>query len=254
MNKAEKVKKTKKKRIFRKWLYQNHQLEKLPDHIHHLPLITRHFDLFSFLICLLWSQILKRLFFKFYLKITIKGGDFNSLISEYPKLLVVSNHSSHLDAISIASSIPLSHWKHLYTTVAKDYFFSNIFIRFFAKHCLRAVPIDRSYGIRESLMLCTKLIEELSKIWLVVFPEGTRSQDGKLQPFKRGITLLAEKTKSPILFLFLEGTFDLWPKGRIFPPPGGKITLHIGPVHSFISSSEDFYEKYKQWVNTLPLS
>ena len=252
MSAVEKAKKTKKKRIFRKWLHRNHRTP-LPDHIHHLPLVTRHFDLFSSLIRLIWSQILKRLFFKFYLKIIIKGGDFDSLITKYPKLLVISNHSSHLDAISIASSIPLSHWQHLYITAAKDYFFSNIFIRFFAQHCLRAVPIERSYGIRESLTLCTNLIKKLNQIWLVIFPEGTRSQDGKLQPFKRGVTLLAENTKIPILFLFLEGTFDLWPKGKIFPHPGGKLTLHIGPVHPSISS-KDLYEKYKEWANTLPLS
>ena len=247
-------KKTRKKHIFKRWLNRNDQLKELSDDIQHLPLITRHFDLFSFFICLLWSQILKKIFFKFYLKIIIKGGDFNSLIAKHPKLLVISNHSSHLDAISIASSIPFFHWQHLYTTVAKDYFFSNAFIRFFAKHCLRAVPIERSYGIRESLVLCTNLIEKLNQIWLVIFPEGTRSQDGALQPFKRGVTLLAEKTKTPILFLFLEGTFELWPKGKIFPPPGGKLTLHIGPVHPPISSPEEFNEKYKQWVSTLPLS
>ena len=252
MTTVKKAKQTRKKHIFRKWLHKNDQ-KPLPDHTHHLPLITRHFDLFSLFIRLMWSLILKKLFFKFYLKIIIKGGDFNSLISKYPKLLVISNHSSHLDAISISSSIPLSHWQHLYITAAKDYFFSNIFIRFFAQHCLRAVPIERSYGIRESLTLCANLIEKLNQIWLVIFPEGTRSQDGTLKPFKKGVTILAEKTKIPILFLFLEGTFDLWPKGKIFPPPGGKITLHIGPVHSSISS-KDLYEKYKEWMETLPLS
>ena len=234
------------------WSYQNDQWTKLPDHLSHLPLITKHFDLLSFLIQLLWSQIL-RLFFKFYLRTTVKGGDFISLISKYPKLLIISNHSSHLDAISIASSIPLSQWPHLYTTAARDYFFSNTFMSFFSKYCIRAVPLERSYRIRQSLKLCINLIEKLDKIWLVIFPEGTRSQTGAIQPFKRGVALFAQKTKTPTLFLFVEGTFKIWPKGAKFPPPGGHLTIHIGPVHS-LTSSEEFYEKYKQWVNTLLLS
>ena len=237
---------------FQAWSYQNNQWTKLPDHISHLPLVTKHFDLLSFLVSLLWFQIL-RLFFKFYLRITVKGGDFVSLISKYPKLLIISNHSSHLDAISIASSIPFFQWRHLYTTAAKDYFFSNNLMSFFSKRCIRAVPIERSYRIRQSLKLCINLIEKLDKIWLVIFPEGTRSQTGAIQPFKRGGALLAQKTKIPTLFLFVEGAFKLWPKGAKLPPPGGKLTIHIGPVQS-PASSEEFYEQYKQWVNTLLLS
>ena len=234
------------------WSYKKDQWTKLPNHINHLPLITQHSHLTYFLVRLLWFQILK-LFFKFYLKVTVKGGDFTSLISKYPKLFIISNHSSHLDAISIISSIPFLQWRHLYTTAARDYFFSNTSISLFSKYCMKAVPIERSYRIRQSLKLCINLIEKLDKIWLVMFPEGTRSQTGNIQPFKRGLAMLAQKTKTPTLFLFVQGAFKIWPKGSKFPPPGGKITIHIGPVQS-PTSSEEFYKKYKQWVSTLPLS
>ena len=61
----------------------------------------------------------------------------------HKKLIIISNHASHLDATSIAASIPRTHWLDLYIAAAKDYFFSNWLFTFFSQHCLGAIPIDR---------------------------------------------------------------------------------------------------------------
>ena len=234
---------------FRAWSYQNKQWVGLSEYTRHLPLVTNYFDLSSFLLRIVWLQILK-IFFKFYLRLDVKGEDLKTLTDKYPKLLIVSNHASHLDAIAIASVIPLSGWIYFYTSVAKDYFFSDIWMSFFSKHCIQAVPVERSGYIRQSLKLCIDLISRLNKIWLLIFPEGTRSLDGKVQPFKRGVNLIAKKTQTPVLFLFLKGSFDLWPKGVRFLPPGGKLTIYIGPVWTF-DSPKELYDSYKEWIHTL---
>ena len=86
-------------------------------------------------------------------------------------------------------------------------------------------------------------------MWLIIFPEGTRSRDGKVQEFKRGVSIFSERTKTPLLFTFLEGNAELWPKGRIFAVPG-KLVLHVGPVHP-PGPIEEVYADYKKWVLTI---
>ena len=192
-----------------------------------------------------WSILLKYVIYKFYIRLKVIG-DFGEIHRNYPRLLVISNHASHLDAVSIAAAIPFRYWLDLYIAAAKDYFFSNPVFTFFSKHCLGAIPIDRKDKKGEAVELCITLLNKLDRIWLIIFPEGTRSKDGYIQNFKRGVSLFSEKTTTPLLFVYLEGATTLWPKGAMFPKPG-KLTLHVGPVHP-PAPIELIYEHYRDWV------
>jgi len=233
----------------KEWNYNNDQWTKLPGHLKHLPLFTQHYDLTSRLIRFLWYLLLKKWFYTMYIRLQVKGGDFEELYQKHKKLIIISNHASHLDATSIAASIPRKHWFDLYIAAAKDYFFSNPVFTFFSQHCLGAIPIDRKDRKGEAVNLIITLLKELDRMWLIIFPEGTRSRDGKLQEFKRGISIFAEKTHTPILFLYIEGNLKLWPKGAIFAKPG-KLTVHIGPVQEPENISV-VYQNYIQWVKTI---
>lgn len=233
----------------REWNYNNDQWTKLPTYLKHLPLFTQHYDLSSRLIRFIWSLILKNWFYTMYIRLDVKGGDFNELYKKHKKLIIISNHASHLDATSIAASIPRKHWFDLYIAAAKDYFFSNPLFTFFSQHCLGAIPIDRKDRKGEAVQLIINLLNDLDRMWLIIFPEGTRSKDGKVHEFKRGISIFAEKTKTPILFLYIDGNSRLWPKGAIFAKPG-KLTVHIGPVQP-PTSIEEVYYNYLLWVKTI---
>jgi len=226
------------------WNYENEQWIRLPGHLKHLPLFTRHFDLMSFIFRVLWGIFLK-LAFRFYIRIEVRG-DLKAIWREYPRLLLISNHASHLDAVSIAAAVPFRFWSDLYISAAKDYWFRNTLFTFFSKHCLGAIPIDRKDRTGEAIRLCTTLLTSLDRIWMILFPEGTRSKDGYIQPFKRGVSLFAERTDTPILFLYLDGNNSLWPKGRLIPYPG-KLIVHVGPVHP-PAPVEEIYEAYRAWV------
>lgn len=233
----------------REWNYHNEQWTKLPGYLKHLPLFTHHYDLSSRVIRFLWSLILKNWFYTFYIRLSVKGGNFHELYQKHKKLIIISNHASHLDATSIAASIPRTRWMDLYMAAAKDYFFSNTLFTFFSQHCLGAIPIDRKDKKGEAVQLILTLLAQLDRMWLIIFPEGTRTKDGKLQEFKRGISIFAEKTNTPILFLFIEGNSRLWPKGALFAKPG-KLTIHIGPVHQ-PGPIEQIYKSYTAWVRTI---
>jgi len=226
------------------WNYENEQWTQLPPHLKHLPLFTRYYDFTSVIFRALWGLFLK-FAFNFYIRMEVVG-DFRPLYQQHKKLILISNHSSHLDAVSITAAVPFRFWKNLFITAAKDYWFRNPVFVFFSKHCLGAIPIDRTDRKGEAIKLCTTLLNNLDRMWLIMFPEGTRSKDGYLQPFKRGVSLFSLRTETPILFLYLEGNTDLLPKGRAVPLPG-ILRVHVGPVHA-PAPIEDIYEAYRAWA------
>ena len=230
------------------WSYENEQWVKLPSYLKHLPLFTRHIDWTSIVIRQIWALFLRYIFFQFYIRLEVKG-EYESIYRRYPKLILISNHASHLDALSIAASIPTRYWLDLFIAAAKDYFFSNGFVTFFSAHCLGAIPIDRKDKKGEAINLIVTLLESLPRMWLILFPEGTRSQDGKIHDFKRGVSIFSEKTQTPILYLYLQGNGELWPKGAPFAKPG-KLIIHVGPVKE-PSSIEEIYADYKKWVEQI---
>lgn len=231
------------------WNYENEQWTKLPTYLKHLPLFNRHIDITSIFIRFLWSIFLQDIVFRFYIRLKVKGTPFKEIYQNNPKLIIISNHASHLDATSIAAAIPRRYWMDLYIAAAKDYFFTNPLFTFFSQHCLGAIPIDRKDKKGEAINLILKLLTDLKRIWLIIFPEGTRSKDGRIQEFKRGISIFSERTQTPILFIYIDGNLKLWPKGHVFAKPG-VLTIHVGPVHP-PGPIHIVYEAYKNWVKTV---
>lgn len=226
------------------WNYENEQWTQLPSHLKHLPLFTRHFDLTSWFFRLLWALFLN-IVFKFYIRLKVHG-DFKQIYKTNPRLIVISNHASHLDAVAITAAIPFRFWLDLYISAAKDYWFSNEVFTFFSKHCLGAIPIDRKDRKGEAVKLCTNLLSNLDRIWMILFPEGTRSKDGYVKDFKKGVSLFARKTDTPILFLYLDGNAKLFPKGAWIPKPG-RLDVYIGPVQP-PAAIDEINKNYKEWA------
>lgn len=232
----------------KEWDYNNAQWTQLPKHMSHLPLIQRDVGFMSRFLRSIWAIFLKAFFFRFYQVLKVEG-DLAQVARENPRLLVISNHTSHLDAVSIAAAVPYFQWFSLYSAAAKDYFFSNPWKSFFSKHFIGAIPIDRGGRKGEAVKLCLDMLCGLERIWLVIFPEGTRSKDGKIQDFKRGVSLFAQKSQTPILFLYIEGAFRLFPKGAWIPRPG-VLKMYIGPVHP-PAEIEVIQAAYRDWVSSI---
>ena len=228
------------------WNYENEQWTQLPVELKHLPLFTRYYDLTSTIFRALWGLWLKGWAFKFYIRMQVVG-DIHKAYREHHRLILISNHASHLDAVSITAAVPYRYWKFLFITAAKDYWFRNPVFTFFSKHCLGAIPIDRKDRKGEAITLCTTLLENLDRIWLIMFPEGTRSKDGYINDFKRGVSVFAIRTDTPIMFIYLEGNNELWPKGRLIPFPG-VLKVHVGPVHP-PAPIDDIMVAYRKWVS-----
>ncbi|HOP85535.1 MAG TPA: lysophospholipid acyltransferase family protein [Syntrophorhabdaceae bacterium] len=152
------------------------------------------------------------------IKVMIKGIE---NIPETP-CIFMCNHQSALDIYSLLAKMPIS-----FRWVAKRQLFS---IPFFGWAMKKAgyISLDRE-NPREAI----KAIEVAGKkikdgTNLVVFPEGTRSKDGMLLPFKKGVFTLAVRAGVPVVPVGIKGTYRLQPKGCLIPLKKGVIYINIG--------------------------
>lgn len=91
------------------------------------------------------------------------------------------------------------------------------------------VPVDRkrAAGGKRSIEGAIRMMKERGYSFLI-FPEGTRSRDGCLQPFKRGGFFLAIGSSAPIVPVAIKGTYELMPRGKVWPARG-KIQFVFHP-------------------------
>jgi len=136
--------------------------------------------------------------------------------------LFVVNHQSNFDIPVLVQALPQFQLRW----IAKK---ELLRIPFFgwAMWAAKHIPVDRtdSLDALKSLKIATARIA--AGISVVVFPEGTRSPDGRLLPFKRGGFLLALKTKTPIVPVTINGTGKLLGRGEWRVRPGA-IDVTIG--------------------------
>lgn len=128
--------------------------------------------------------------------------------------IIAANHTSHMDTGAIMVALG-EKTEHLFVLGARDYFFNTRLKGWFFHTFLRVVPFDRTVNPLEGLRVAAAILQ--AGYPLLIFPEGTRSVTGKLQPFKPGLGLLAIETGVPVVPAYIEGTFEALPKGRVFP-------------------------------------
>ena len=126
-------------------------------------------------------------------------------------LLIVANHQSFLDPLIIGG--PIGSRRHL-DYIARIGLFANPAISAYLK-TLNTIPIRQdepdAAAIRETLRRIS-----MGRA-VLIFAEGSRTTDGTVQPFKRGVALLVRRARCPVVPLALEGAFDTWPRSRTLP-------------------------------------
>lgn len=136
-------------------------------------------------------------------------------------VVYISNHASEIDIWALLGELPGS-VRFVYKK-GMDW----IPLMGLAMRRARHIPIKRQVKSQafSAYDEAAKLIQ--GGISAVVFAEGTRSRDGKLQPFKRGPFVLAIAAQVPVIPVYCANTYALLPKGSFSPKPG-TITIYIG--------------------------
>jgi 1-acyl-sn-glycerol-3-phosphate acyltransferase len=159
-----------------------------------------------------------------------KISGLDNLEGSGPPLILAANHSSHMDTPLILNSLPKDLRRRTLVAAASDYFFSSRLMGLFVSVAIGAVPMERRTASRESMAQVDKLLEEQ---WcLVMYPEGSRTPDGRLYKGKTGIARLALSSKVPVVPVGIVGTYGAMPAGRSWPVPG-QVEVRFGKPLTF---------------------
>jgi 1-acyl-sn-glycerol-3-phosphate acyltransferase len=197
-------------------------------------------------------------------------GLFDSLVHTYARVevtgrehlaevdgpaIIVANHCSHVDTPVLLRALPRAWRRRTAVTAAADYFYSSRVLGATVSLAFGTVPLQRrnsgAAGGAGSAHRSTDSLKPLIDAgWnLVVFPEGTRSRDGRVGSLRTGAAGLAAEHGLPIVPVHIDGTHDAMPVGRSWmnrPDGGGRFARHTlrisfgHPLH--VGQGDDLHE------------
>lgn len=138
-------------------------------------------------------------------------------------VLLVANHQSNLDPVLIGVGC-----RRRLSFVAKRPLFRGIFG--WSIRLLDAIPLDQEgsslSGIKEAL----RRLKQGGAV--LIFPEGTRTNDGRIAPIQPGFCGLVRRSEATILPIGIDGAYQAWPRSRLFPRPN-RVVVQFGEPISY---------------------
>jgi len=159
--------------------------------------------------------------------------------------IFMSNHVSNLDPPILCPLIPRR------TSILAKKEIWRIPILGKALDLAEIVPVEREN--RDAAIQSIRRAGEVMQhhINMTLFPEGTRSRDGRLLPFKKGPFHLAAETGFPIVPITILGTYEMMPKGNMIVRPGTATLVFHAPVDpKQYSSREELMQAVRDVINS----
>lgn len=160
-------------------------------------------------------------------RVTVRGAE---LLPEGP-VIFMSNHQSNFDILALLAAMP----RRIYLIAKKELFDIPVFGASMRRGGY--IPLDRGHGREalKSMAMAAGMIRDGKSV--VMFPEGTRSKNLELLPFKRGGFILALKAGVPVVPVTINGSGRINPAGLTRIYPGSiTITLHEAIMPDNVSS------------------
>jgi 1-acyl-sn-glycerol-3-phosphate acyltransferase len=136
-------------------------------------------------------------------------------------LVVAANHVSYLDPLALGAVFP----RPIRYLMMRAYY-DPWYLRWFCAP-MGAIPVDVKAPTKTGALKGALRVLDRGGV-VGIFPEGRRGRDGALQPFERGVELLALRGRAPVVPAFIAGTLDAMPVGAFFPRPR-KVRVRFGP-------------------------
>ena len=166
------------------------------------------------------SGIILKLYFRL-------KGEGTKNIPDGPFILA-PNHQSYFDGLFVAVFLKNELMKKTYF-YAKEKHLRKRWLRFIANRN-NVIIMDINRDLKASIQKMASLLKEKRNI--IIFPEGTRSNDGSIGKFKKTFAILSRELNVPVVPVSIKGAFDAMPKGKIFPRPFKKINVKfLKPVY-----------------------
>ncbi|PIE56615.1 MAG: long-chain fatty acid--CoA ligase [Desulfobulbus propionicus] len=135
--------------------------------------------------------------------------------------IIAPNHQSFVDALLVASQLKDHIMKNTYFYAKKKHV-KNRFLSYLANRN-NVVIMDINTDVKESIQKLATLLSNGKNV--MIFPEGTRSSDGRLGDFKKSFAILAKEMNVPVVPVTIKGAFEAMPTGRLIPRPFKKIRV-----------------------------
>lgn len=182
-------------------------------------------------------------FFKLYFKLRGKGAE---RIPDGP-VIIAPNHQSFLDGLFVMSFLKYRDIKNTYF-YAKEQHIRRPFIKFMAA-THNVIVMDMS-NLKESIQKMGEALKKKKNI--IIFPEGTRTTDGKLGEFKKTFAILSKELNVPVVPVSIKGAFQAMPKGTMLPRPHKVQVEFLPPVYpkqsaeSYENITKEVYDSIKE--------
>jgi 1-acyl-sn-glycerol-3-phosphate acyltransferase len=150
-----------------------------------------------------------------------------------------ANHSSHLDALVIWAALPTEVRDLVSPVAARDYWEKGKVRPWISTKVFHAILLERSGRPKSREHPTQPLVDAIHQgRSIIIFPEGTRSEDGHLKPFRAGLHYLRVKFPDvPMIPVSLENLNRILPKGQLLPVPLiGRI--RVNPRMSFVEKED----------------
>jgi long-chain acyl-CoA synthetase len=126
--------------------------------------------------------------------------------------ILTPNHASYLDGFVVAANLPFRLFRRIFFVGAAEYFQTPLMKA--VARLANIVPVDPDAHLLAAMRAAATGLR-LGKV-LMLFPEGERSIDGAIRPFRKGAAILSSHLGAPIVPVALDGLYALWPRGRAF--------------------------------------
>ncbi|KAL8171777.1 hypothetical protein V2J09_023581 [Rumex salicifolius] len=152
--------------------------------------------------------------------IRVEGAEHSS-----ERAIYISNHASLIDPLLLMWLTPIG----TLFIAAKEIIWYPLFGQLYvlANH-LRIDRSSPSSAIKSMKEGANEVVK--NKLSMIIFPEGTRSEDGRLLPFKKGFIHLALQTQLPIVPILMTGTHRAWRKGSLRVRPSPITVKYLEPI------------------------
>lgn len=189
------------------------------------------------------GRLLLKGFFLLYNRLEVEG------IQNLPEppFIIAPNHASYLDGFVVACALPSRIAVQTYFLGAEEYFTGGIRSLFARLAHVITVNLDRR--LKESLQKTAWVLKQ-GKV-VVIFPEGARTRDGRLLPFRKGFAVLSKELDVPVVPTALIGTYESMSIYHKFPRPV-KIKVVFGkPVYPEGKDYDQIVEEVKRQIEEL---
>lgn len=137
-------------------------------------------------------------------------------------LVIAPNHQSYLDPVLVGMGVPRP-----ICYLARRSLFAVAGLGWLIR-ALKARPVRRGAVDAQALKAVIRLLRGGETV--LIFPEGTRTRDGSLGPFKPGVAAIAIRCGVPLLPVCVEGTYRCWPRRRALPVPARAAVAYGEPI------------------------